>query len=181
MYSSDFSFFDKAAAEKFVGREVVDQRGERIGVMAAFWLDPSTFRAAYIGVKSSSFPHHCHVVPAADSHVEGNGTIRISYPADQIKRAPIAQPGFDLAQVEKEEANAHYERSVPLKRITSIEETRPEEALGPQDDRSGGPSKKSADVPEDRSEIAKDEQSFFEQEGFVSDSMPEVDVSEKLQ
>jgi hypothetical protein len=47
MYSSDFSFFDKAAAEKFVGREVVDQRGERIGVMAAFWLDPSTFRAAY--------------------------------------------------------------------------------------------------------------------------------------
>src|SRR5690348_14739554 len=50
MYSSDFSFFDKAAAEKFVGREVLDQRGERIGVMAAFWLDPSTFRVAYIGV-----------------------------------------------------------------------------------------------------------------------------------
>jgi hypothetical protein len=112
MYSSDFSSFDEAAAEKFVSREVVDQRGERIGAMAGFWLDPSTFRVAYIGVKSSSFPHKRHVVPAADSHMEG----------------------LEFAQVEKEDVNAHYERFVPLKRITSIEETRPEEALSPQDD-----------------------------------------------
>jgi hypothetical protein len=77
--------------------------------------------------------------------------------------------------------NAHYERFLPLKRVTSIEETRPEEALSPQDDQSGGRSKKSADVTKDRSEIAKDELSFFEQKGFVTDSMPEVDVSEKLQ
>ncbi|HEV3210323.1 MAG TPA: PRC-barrel domain-containing protein [Chthoniobacterales bacterium] len=134
MYSSDFSSFDEAAAEKFVSREVVDQRGERIGAMAGFWLDPSTFRVAYIGVKSSSFPHKRHVVPAADSHMEGNGTIRISYSAEQIRRAPTAQLGLEFAQVEKEDVNAHYERFVPLKRITSIEETRPEEALSPQDD-----------------------------------------------
>jgi hypothetical protein len=101
--------------------------------MAGFWLDPSTLRIAYIAVKSSTFPYNCHVVPAVDTQIEGDDTIRINYPSAYIKRAPIARPGLELAQVEKEDVNAYYGKFVPLKRITSIEEIRSEEALSAQE------------------------------------------------
>ena len=129
MYSSDFSFFDPAVAETFVSCGVVDQQGRPIGAMAGFWLDPSTLRIAYVAVKSSTFPYDCHVVPAVETQIEGDDTIRINYPSDYIKRAPTARPGLELAQVEKEDVNAYYKKFVPLERITSIEEIRPEEAL----------------------------------------------------
>ena len=92
-------------------------------------INPSTLRIAYIAVKSSTFPYNCHVVPAVDTQIEGDDTIRINYPSDYIKRAPTARPGLELAQVEKEDVNAYYKKFVPLERITSIEEIRPEEAL----------------------------------------------------
>jgi len=133
MYSSDFSFFDPAVAETFVSCDVVDQQGQPIGAMAGLWLDPSTLRIAYIAVKSSTFPYNCHVVPAVDTQIEGDDTIRINYPSAYIKRAPIARPGLELAQVEKEDVNAYYGKFVPLKRITSIEEIRSEEALSAQE------------------------------------------------
>jgi hypothetical protein len=129
MYSSDFSFFHHAMAETLVSCDVVDQQGQPIGAMAGFWLDPSTRRVAYIAVKSSTFPYNCHVVPALDTQIESDDTIRINYPSDHIRRAPIARPGLELAQVEKEEVNAYYEKFVPLKRIASIEKIRPEKAL----------------------------------------------------
>jgi PRC-barrel domain protein len=177
MHAPNFAFLDQIAAKTYLGCEVVGKRGEPVGTVAGFWLDPSTHQAAYIGIKSSSFPHNCHVVPAADGHIE-NGIIRINLPADQIKQAPIARPGLELAQIEKEEIDAHFKRFMPLRRITSVEEIRPEEAIRPQD-AANGQSKKYVDEAEDRSEITKDEQSFFKQTGFVTDSMPEVDVSKK--
>jgi hypothetical protein len=84
---------------------VVDDRGERIDTMAGFWLDPSTFQVAYIGVKGLSLPHDCRVVPVAGCHIEGQKMIRVGYSADYIRRAPIAHPGLELAQVEKELVN----------------------------------------------------------------------------
>ena len=133
MYSSDFSFFDPAVAETFVSCGVVDQQGRPIGAMAGFWLDPSTLRIAYVAVKSSTFPCSCHVAPAVDAQIEGDDTVRINYSSNYIKRAPIGRPGLELAQVEKEDVNAYYGRFVPLKRITSIEKIRAEEALSAQE------------------------------------------------
>jgi hypothetical protein len=178
MNRQEFSFLDRAAAQEFVGRTVVDPRGESIGVMDGFWLDPSTLRVAFIGVKSSSFPRKTHVVPAADSQIQENGTIRVSYAAECIKEAPTANPEFELAQVEKEEVNAYYGRFVPLHRITSIEEVRPEQVLHSQETKAEEPLKKPSET--DRCKIAKGEQSFFDQKGFVTDSMPEVDASRNL-
>jgi hypothetical protein len=173
MNTQEFSFLDLVAAQKFVGRKVVDQRGESIGTMDGFWLDPSTLNVAFIGVKSSSFPHKTHVVPAVDSQIEENGTIRVSYSAECIDEAPIAHPEHELAQVEKEQASAYYGRFMPLRRITSIEQVRPEETKTKE------PLRKSSEA--DRSKIAKEEQSFFDQRGFVTDSIPEVDASKDLQ
>ena len=124
-----FLFFRSCRCRDLRHCDVVDQHGQPIGAMAGFWLDPSTLRIAYIAVKSSTFPYNCHVVPAVDTQIEGDDTIRINYPSDYIKRAPTARPGLELAQVEKEDVNAYYKKFVPLERITSIEEIRPEEAL----------------------------------------------------
>jgi hypothetical protein len=173
MNAREFSFFDRNAAQKFVGREVVDQRGESIGIMDGFWIDPSTLHVAFIGVKSSSFPYKTHVVPAADSRIEQNGPIKVSYSAECINKAPIAHPGFELGQVEEEEANAYYGRFIPLHRITSIEEVRPEETTTKET------LKESSEA--NRSKIVKGEQFFFDQRGFATDPIPEVDASKDLQ
>jgi PRC-barrel domain protein len=172
MKAQEFSFLDRAAAEELIGFKVVDRQGQSIGTMDGFWLDPSTLRVAFIGVKSSSFPHKTNVVPAAGSRVEENGFIRVDYSRECITESPVAHPGVELAQVEKEEANAYYGKFAALHRTTSIEEVRPEEA------KSEAALK---NPPEgDRSEIVKGEQSFFDQKGFVTDSMPEVDESKEL-
>jgi PRC-barrel domain protein len=173
MKAHEFSFLDQAAAQELIGFKVVDRQGEPIGTMDGFWLDPSTLRVAFIGVKSSSFPHKTHVVPAAGSRVEENGSIRVDYSRECITGSPVAHPGVELAEVEEEEVNAYYGRFSPLHRTTSIEQVRPEEA-----NKEGASLKKS--TREDRSKIVKGEQTFFDQRGFVTDSMPEVDASKEL-
>ena len=172
MKAQEFSFLDRVAAQELIAFKVVDQQGQPTGTMAGFWLDPSTLRVAYIGVKSSSFPQKTHVVPAAGSRIEENGSIRVDYSRECITGSPVAHPGVELAEVEKEEVNAYYGSFSPLHRTTSIEQVRPEEA------NKEGALKKS--TQEDRSRIVKGEQTFFDQRGFVTDSMPEVDASREL-
>jgi hypothetical protein len=61
---------------------------------------------------------------------------------------------------------------MPNERVTSIQEVRPEEALPKR-----GVIKESTN----RSDLEGEEQAFFKEEGFVTDSFPEVDASEALE
>ena len=98
-----------------------------------------------------------------------------------IKKAPTFSPESELAQVEKEEVNAYFGRITSIRRTSSIEEIRPEEANNSQNScEDSGKQDKSERSVEDRLNLERSEQAFFNQKGFVTDSMPEVDASQEL-
>jgi sporulation protein YlmC with PRC-barrel domain len=166
-----FDSLDEDGARKLAGREVIDESGETVGTVQGFWMDPSTNRVEFVGVKGSWLSSKLHVVPAGDARITEHH-IKLAFPGKLIKGAPTASAGAELAQVEKEEINRHYGRSIPLRRVSSIEEIRPEEAIDSRTSKEGS--------MEDRHNLERSEQAFFNQEGFVTDSMPEVDASQEL-
>jgi PRC-barrel domain len=172
-----FDSFDEDEARKLAGCKVIDESDQSVGTVDGLWMDSSTHHVEFFGVKSNWLPGKVHVVPAGDAQIieEGN-LIRLRYPAAQVKKAPTFSPGAELAQIEKEQINAYCGRSIAAQRVSSIDETRPEEATGGPDSdeklRTQGKSKQSGE--------GRSEKAFFNQSEFVTDSMPEVDVSTEL-
>jgi hypothetical protein len=123
-----------------------------------------------------------HVVPARDAQIAEEGNlVKLGYPTAFIKKAPTFSPEGELAQVEKEEVNAYFGRITSLRRSSSIEEIRPEEAINFQNSgEESGTQDKSEQSVEDRLNVERSDQAFFNQKGFVTDSMPEVDASQEL-
>src|SRR5271165_2690284 len=73
-------------------------------------------------------------------------------------------------------------RFVPVQRVSSVKEIRPQEAVNAA---SSGEDSITADAEgktsaRDRSKLEDGEQTFFDQKGFVTDSMSEVDASKEL-
>ncbi|HYY28287.1 MAG TPA: PRC-barrel domain-containing protein [Chthoniobacterales bacterium] len=169
-------------ASKLLRCIVLDASGEKIGTMQGFWIDFSTHQIAFIGVKSGSFSRNVRAVPARSAHIQEDGkAIVLEYSKDVISNAPSFNPKGDFAEVEKESVNAYYARTVPLHRVSSIEEMRPEEAIRPGDKN---------DVPstehefeggeENRTTLERRDQAFFSEKGFVTDAMGEVNASQEL-
>jgi len=101
--------------------------------------------------------------------------------AQTSESAPTFSPEGELAQVEKEEVNAYFGEITSLRRTSSIEEIRPEEAINSQNSgEETGTQDKSEQSVEDRLNLERSDQAFFDQKGFVTDSMPEVDASQEL-
>ena len=174
--------FDEEKAREFTGCRVIDESGELVGTMDGFWMDPSTHRVAFLGVKSSSLSGNVHVVPARDVQLaEQDNLVKLRYPTAFIKKAPTFSPESELAQVEEEEINAYFGRITSLRRTSSIEEIRPKEAINSQNSgEESGIQDKSEGSVEDRLNLERSDQAFFNQKGFVTDSMPEVDASQEL-
>ncbi len=72
--------------------------GESVGTVEGFWLDPSTHRIAFVGVKSGWLPGNVHIVPAADIEVttENGSLVALDYNAAFIKKAPSGLPATSL-------------------------------------------------------------------------------------
>jgi PRC-barrel domain len=87
--------------------KLVDRYGESVGTVAGFWLDPSTHRVAFLGVKTGWLPGRVHILPAGDVEIEEHGSlIAPGYTAALIKKAPTGHPGAELA-----EADSNYPRT----------------------------------------------------------------------
>jgi hypothetical protein len=164
---------DSHTAQAFAGHELVDENGDSVGKIDGFWFDPSTHRVAFVGVKTGGLSSKVNALPARDLAIDERGNLlRLRHRAAFIRKSPIFDPKVELSEVAKEEINAYYGRWMPNERVTSIQEVRPEEAL-PQ----RGVIKESTN----RSDLEGDEQAFFKEKGFVTDSFPEVDASEALE
>jgi hypothetical protein len=101
--------------------------------------------------------------------------------AQTSESAPTFSPEGELAQVEKEEVNAYFGEITSLRRTSSIEEIRPEEADNSQNSgEDSGTQDKSERSVEDRPNLERSDQAFFNQKGFVTDLMPEIDASQEL-
>jgi hypothetical protein len=174
-----FDSLNEEGARKLAGCKIVDEGGEPVGAVDGLWVDSTSHRVEFLGVKSRSFSGKVHVIPARDAQIiEGESLIRLRYPAAFVNKAPSFFPGDELAQVEKEEINKCGNRSKAPQRVNSIEAIRPEEALEGSDQTEG--SGQTQQVGETREDLEKKEQLLFNQSGFVTDSMPEVDASQEL-
>jgi hypothetical protein len=81
-----------------------------------------------------------------------------------------------LAEVEKQQITAHFDCFAPVERVTALADIRPEESNDTLPDQIEG-GKQSVN----RHDLEKQDQSFFGQKGFVTDSMPSVDASKNLE
>ena len=175
MKMETFDTLNEDGARKFIGSKVVDLNGKPVGSLNGVWMDPSTHRIAYVGVKGGWISGKVYVVPAKDLQMaKEDGVHRLAYPSAFVQKAPAFDPECELAQVEKEEINAYFNRFTPLQRVTSIEEIRPEETSPRQESESQKHSEG------DRDQLERREQVFFNQKGYVTDAMPEVDANEEL-
>jgi sporulation protein YlmC with PRC-barrel domain len=129
-----FDSLDEADARKLNGCKVVDESGKSIGTVDGLWMDSTSRRVEFVGVKSDLSSGKVHLVPAGEAQIVEEGyVIKLPYPAELIAKVPSFLPG-------------------------------------------AGRSKES----DDRKDLEKSDQAFFNQNGFVTDSMPEVDASREL-
>lgn len=168
--------FAEREARGLIGLTVVDERGEKIGSLIGIWVDPSTHHVEFMGLKSSWLFRSTHLIPARNVEVaQGHGVVRVQFCAEFLKGAPRYNPKTELSDIEKRGINAYYGHFVPLCRVSAIEEIRPEEALPP------GTAAVAQTGPQNRTAIERQEQAFFNQEGFVTDAMPQANAAEELE
>jgi hypothetical protein len=159
------------------GRKVTGEGGEPVGTLNGVWIDPSTHRIEFVGVKTHGLSGRTHLVPARNAEIdEDAGLIKLLYSASFVKGAPEFNPKCELAAVQKEQLTAYYACFVPIRRMSTIEEIRPEEAIDLASLPPFGPESKKT-----RAGLEREEQYFFKQEGFITDAMPEVNASDELE
>jgi PRC-barrel domain protein len=164
-----FDSLDPAGANELMRRPVVDIKGQKAGTLECIWIDPSTHRVEFAGVKTGAGLGSVNVVPARVVD-QDDDRLKVLAVAEFVRSGPTFAPQAELAELEKQRINQYYGHFVPIRRASSIEELRSEEKV-----------EISAESQEaDRWEIEQEEQSFFKQKGFVTDSMPEVDASAEL-
>jgi sporulation protein YlmC with PRC-barrel domain len=168
--------FAEREARGLIGLTVVDEQGEKIGSLCGVWIDPSTHHVEFMGLKSSWLSRSTHLIPSRNVEVEiGQRVARVQFSAEFLKEAPRYNPKAELSDLEKQRINAYYGHFVPLRRTSAIEDLRPEEALPPE-------AATAAQSPrQDRTAIEREEQAFFNQEGFVTDAMPEANAADELE
>jgi hypothetical protein len=129
-----FNSLGEADARKLDGCKVVDESGGSIGTVDGLWMDSSSRRVEFVGVKSDSLSGKVHLVPAGEAQIIEEGyLIKLCYRAELIANAPSFVSG-------------------------------------------AGRSEESPN----RQHLEKSDQAFFNQSGFVTNSMPEVDASQEL-
>jgi hypothetical protein len=162
-----FDSLDAAATEEFVGRPVMDTQGRAAGTLECSWIDPSTHRVEFVGVKTG--PDKINVIPSRAMDLDGD-RLEVRAVLEFVRNGPAFPPEAELAELEKQQVNQYYGYFVPIRRASSIEDLRPE-----------GKAKASGQSTDaDREETEHQEQAFFKQKGFVTDSMREVDASDEL-
>jgi hypothetical protein len=167
--------FAEGEARGLIGLPVVDQQGEKVGSLSGIWIDPSTHHVEFMGLKSSWLFRSTHLVPSRNVEAEPGSMVRVQFPAAFLKEAPRYNPKTELSELEKQGINAYYGHFVPLRRTSAIEQIRPQEALPPE------AATAARSTRQDRTAIEREEQGFFNQEGFVTDAMPEANAAEELE
>ncbi len=89
-----------------MGDQVLDREGRRIGKLSQIALEPNTYRAEWLVVKTSLFGRP-RLVPV-DSAVEQGDTIRVPFSKDAVLNAPVPQVPLTPAPTECTALEEYY-------------------------------------------------------------------------
>jgi sporulation protein YlmC with PRC-barrel domain len=101
------STFDLDDVPNWRGRDVIDQNGHPVGVIADLYVDDATGRPEWAGVKTGLFSHRETFVPLSEATSHG---LRVQVPFDQrqIHEAPNIDPGGHLTAEDEARIYEHY-------------------------------------------------------------------------
>ena len=97
--------FDKL--EHIMGEHVVDRHGHRIGTVAQVALEPQTFRAEWLVLKTSRFGHRQRLVPIEAAVDEGRA-ISVPFSKEMVLCAPVPAVPTSPAGSEITALHQHY-------------------------------------------------------------------------
>ncbi len=91
----------------WVGREVVDREGEKVGKLADVYYDTADSEAAFVSVKSGTFGRSHSVAPLTGATL-ARDYVRLDAPKELIKDGPSEDAGGRLTGVGALAVLAHY-------------------------------------------------------------------------
>ena len=96
------------ASAELLDRHVIDDKGDEIGTIDAFWTDEISGKIEFVGVKTGWIFGKTHIVPAEGVEIADNGNIRVPYDAEYVRNAPSYPADQNLTDVQEEEIYRHY-------------------------------------------------------------------------
>lgn len=103
------NFPDVADAEELARHPLVDEDGEIVGPIVAFYADPATQQLEWAEVETGIIHGRRHLVPLADAMV-GETMIEVGYAKEHVLRAPTVGEDEDrqLTPTEERVLYDHY-------------------------------------------------------------------------
>ena len=140
---------EKETVAGWSGHEMVDRDGEKIGKIAAIYLDQQTDEPEWVTVKTGLFGTRETFVPIRDADSEGE-MVRVPFEKGQVKEAPNVDPEQDLTHEEEKQLYEHYGIEYTRDRSDSVlpehgsEPGQEEPRLGGDDAQTGADAQESA-------------------------------------
>jgi len=98
--------------EDWVGSDVVDLSGEKVGKLEDFYYAPGSDDPIAAAVKYGTLGKTLSIIPLDGASVT-RSYLRVSHAKDSLKHAPDVQPGMDLASSTVLDAATHYGATLP--------------------------------------------------------------------
>jgi len=89
------------------GRDVIDQKGYAVGVIADLYVDEVTGRPEWAAVKTGLFSHRVTFVPLSQAAPHGL-RVQVPYDKSQLHDAPNIDPDGSLSADEEARLYQHY-------------------------------------------------------------------------
>lgn len=105
--------FDIEQISEWRGQDVIDPRDTKVGRLEEIYHDKHASTAGFACVKTGLFGRRLSFVPLAGASM-ARDHIRVAYLADQIKRAPSAEPDGQLTAQEESALFEHYGLEGPI-------------------------------------------------------------------
>lgn len=93
---------------EWIGKEVRDQAGEKVGTLEEVYYDSETDDAMFLLLKSGFFGRRLTFVPVAATQ-PGRTYLQIDASGETIKQAPTIESGTDLEVEDEERIYRYYE------------------------------------------------------------------------
>lgn len=93
--------------EDWVGQEVVDPDGEKLGKLEDVLFGVGSQDAVAATVKSGLLGRKHHLVPLQGASVTRD-SVRVPFKKEQLKGAPQVEPGADVSDYQRNDAGRHF-------------------------------------------------------------------------